>query len=78
MNLSSVAATHAAIVGVASSESAPLLRVAAGDAENSYVVHKIEGRAGIVGSRMPLGGPFLSQADIDRVKAWINAGAANN
>lgn len=78
MNLSSAAATHAAIVGVVSSERAPLLRVAAGDAENSYIVHKIEGRASIAGSRMPLGGPFLSQADIDRVKAWINAGAANN
>jgi mono/diheme cytochrome c family protein len=78
MNLSSAASTHAAVVGVASSQRAPLLRVAAGDAENSYLVHKIEGRAGIAGGRMPLGGTALSQTDIDRIKAWINAGAANN
>ena len=48
------------------------------DAENSYLIHKLDGRAGIVGDRMPVGGPFLSAADIDVIKQWINAGAANN
>ena len=48
------------------------------DAENSYLVHKLDGRAGIVGVQMPVGGPFLSQADIDVIKQWISAGAANN
>ena len=48
------------------------------DAENSYLIHKLDGRAGIVGDRMPPAGPFLSQADIDVIKQWINAGAANN
>ena len=48
------------------------------DAENSYLVHKLDGRADIVGDRMPVGGPFLSQADIDVIKQWINNGAANN
>ena len=48
------------------------------DAENSYLVHKLDGRAGIVGDRMPPSGPFLPQADIDVIKQWINAGAANN
>ena len=48
------------------------------DAENSYLVHKLDGRAGIVRDRMPVGGPFLSQADIDVIKRWINAGAQNN
>jgi hypothetical protein len=48
------------------------------DAENSYLVHKLDGRAGIVGVQMPVGGPFLSQADIDVIKQWINAGAQNN
>ncbi len=48
------------------------------DAENSYLIHKLDGRAGIVGDRMPVGGPFLSAADIDLIKQWINAGAANN
>ena len=48
------------------------------DAENSYLIHKLDGRAGIVGQRMPVGGPFLSAADIDVIKQWINAGAQNN
>ena len=48
------------------------------DAENSYLIHKLDGRAGMVGDRMPVGGPFLSQADIDVIKQWINAGAQNN
>jgi len=27
---------------------------------------------------MPLGGPFLDQATIDKVKSWIASGAPNN
>src|SRR5437762_709879 len=68
----------ASIVGVASVEQPALKRVAARDAANSYVVQKLEGAATITGSRMPLGGPFLDQATIDQVKAWINAGAQSN
>ena len=49
------------------------------DAENSYLIHKLDGRAGIVGARMPIGsGGFLSGDAIDVIKAWINAGAQNN
>jgi hypothetical protein len=69
---------YASIVGVASVEQSALKRVAPNDAANSYVVQKLEGAATITGSRMPLGGPFLDQATIDQVKAWINAGAQNN
>ena len=46
-----------------------------GDAENSYLVHKLDGRAGIVGERMPVGGPFLTATEIDVIKEWINEGA---
>lgn len=66
--------SYALLVGVASAEVPSLQRVQAGDAENSYLVHKIEGRAA-VGGRMPLGGPPLPQADIDLIKQWIVAGA---
>lgn len=66
--------SYALLVGVASAEVPSLQRVMAGDAENSYIVHKIEGRAA-VGGRMPLGGPQLSQANIDLIKQWIAAGA---
>ena len=49
------------------------------DAENSYLIHKLDGRAGIIGARMPVGGSsFLTDEAIDVIKAWINAGAQNN
>jgi len=70
--------TFAAIVGVASIEQPALKRVAPGDPDHSYLVQKIEGAAGISGQRMPLGGPFLAQAEIDLVRAWIAQGALNN
>lgn len=66
--------SYAMLVGVASAEVPSLQRVTAGNAENSYLVHKIEGRAA-VGGRMPLGGPPLSQANIDLIKQWIADGA---
>jgi hypothetical protein len=69
---------YASIVNVASVEQPALKRVKPGDPNNSYVVQKLEGAATIAGSRMPLGGPFLDQATIDQVRAWITAGAANN
>jgi mono/diheme cytochrome c family protein len=78
MNLTSASASFAALVNVASQQQPGFMRVKPGDAEASYLIHKLEGRAGISGDRMPQGGPFLSQAEIDSVKAWINAGATNN
>jgi uncharacterized protein (TIGR03118 family) len=70
--------SYASIVGVASIEKPALMRVKPGDAANSYLIEKLEGAAGIGGARMPLGGPYLDQATIDKIKAWINSGAANN
>ncbi len=49
-------------------------RVAAGDSDNSYLIHKLEGTA-TVGARMPQGGPFLDQATIDAIRTWIDQGA---
>jgi hypothetical protein len=54
------------------------MRVAPGDPETSYLVHKLDGRSSIVGSRMPQGGPFLSTTEINAVRAWVTAGAPNN
>jgi uncharacterized protein (TIGR03118 family) len=70
--------SFAALVGVASHEQPALMRVKPGDPDNSYLIQKLEGAAGISGSRMPLGGPFLDQATIDQVKSWIASGAPNN
>jgi uncharacterized protein (TIGR03118 family) len=70
--------SFAALVGVSSLEQPAVRRVKAGDPDNSYLIQKLEGAAGISGSRMPLGGPFLDQATIDQIKSWIQSGAANN
>jgi hypothetical protein len=69
--------SYALLVGAASQQSAGTLRVAPGRPDDSYLVHKIEGRAA-VGSRMPLGGPFLDDATIAVIREWIARGAQNN
>jgi hypothetical protein len=69
---------YTSIVGVASVEQPTLKRVKPGDPDNSYVVLKLQGTAGISGARMPFGGPYLDPATIDQVRAWVSAGAQNN
>jgi Bacterial Ig-like domain len=66
--------SYAALVNVPSVQVSSLRRVNPGDAANSYLLQKIEGRAA-VGSRMPLGGGALPQASIDLVRNWIASGA---
>ena len=71
--------SFANLVGVPSSNSPGAVRVIAGNPNNSYLVQKIEGAAGIVGLRMPRGGPpFLSDAQATMIRDWIAAGAQNN
>jgi hypothetical protein len=65
------------LVGVPSQEQPNLLRVKPGDPANSYMVHKIEGLAGIDGGQMPLGETPLPQATIDAIVQWISNGAPN-
>jgi len=48
------------------------------DAENSYLIHKLDGRAGIVGARMPPNGPFITDEALDIIKRWIDDGARDN
>jgi len=67
------------IVNVASRGKPGAIRVIPGDPENSYLVHKIEGRAGIVGRRMPFSGPpYLTDGQILILKRWIALGAPRN
>ena len=70
--------SFASLVAVPSTEQSTVARVAPSQPENSYLIRKLEGTAGIAGARMPFGGPFLDQATIDSVKSWIGAGAPNN
>jgi hypothetical protein len=65
------------LVGVPSVEQPNLLRVKPSDPANSYMLHKIEGAAGIVGGRMPLGETPLPQATIAAISQWISNGAPN-
>lgn len=58
-------ATHATII----------TRVTAGNGEGSLLVRKLRGTAG---SRMPQGGPFMSDSEILKFVNWINQGALNN
>jgi hypothetical protein len=69
--------TYASTVNVPASQMPSLMRVKPGDPDNSYLYRKLRGQ-GISGSRMPQGGPFLSQSEMDKVRDWILAGAPNN
>jgi len=70
---------YAALVGRASVERPALLRVAPGDPDNSYLVHKLEGGPNIAGERMPRGGgPFLTSGQMLVIRRWIAEGAQNN
>jgi hypothetical protein len=66
------------LVGVPSAEVPSLLRVMPGDPDESYLVLKLQGSAGIVGGQMPLGGPYLPQSTIDAIRQWITDGAPNS
>ncbi len=68
--------SYANLVGVdATSESK--VRVIPGNADQSYLVIKLEGRQS-VGARMPLGGAALDNIDLANIKNWINQNAVNN
>ena len=69
--------SFASLVNVPSTQVA-LDLVEPNDAENSYLIHKLDGRDGIVGDRMPYDAEFLSEADIEVIKQWINDGAQDN
>src|SRR5688572_4445964 len=76
MNLTSVAASYAALVGIASLEVPALQRVTAGNPDNSYLIRKLEGGPNIVANRMPLAGSPLPQTTIDSIRLCITNGAA--
>jgi hypothetical protein len=78
LNLTS-AASYAALVNVSSGQRPGVLRVSPGDPENSYLIHKLEGRPSIVGLRMPRTmGPFLTEGQMLVIRRWIELGAPNN
>ncbi|MGE5337462.1 MAG: hypothetical protein ACM3PU_06515 [Gemmatimonadota bacterium] len=67
--------SYGLLVGVPSTEVPSILRVEAGNPDNSYLIQKLEGHA-TVGARMPFGGPYLDAATIAVIRQWITSGAA--
>ena len=71
-------ANHARLVNVTSPMSGEVY-VIPNDAQNSYLVKKLENRQGSDNcSRMPVGGSALDNVDLMNIKNWINTGAQNN
>ena len=66
--------SYSQLLGVASVEVPSLLRVKAGDPDNSYIIQKLEGHAA-VGAQMPFGGPPLAASTIAFIRQWIGDGA---
>ena len=75
LNLTEVA--YANLVGTARLKPG-VQRVIPGDPDNSYLIHKLEGRGGIFGVRMPYNGPPLTDGQILVIRTWIRNGADNN
>jgi hypothetical protein len=72
-------AAYNALVGVASRNKPGATLVIPGDADNSYLVQKLEGAPGIVGERMPrTGGPYLTSGQMLVLRFWIQQGARND
>jgi len=69
--------SYASLVNVASTQEPAKTRVVPGDAANSYIVIKLEGRQ-TSGGRMPLGGSALNANSIQNIKNWVSKGAKNN
>ncbi len=74
MDLSSAAASFNSLINISSFQEPTIFRVAVGDSDSSYLIHKLEGTS-MQGVRMPLGGPFLDQATINVLRLWIDTGA---
>ena len=72
-------AAYDQLVNVASVQKPAILRVAPGDPDGSYLVHKLEGTPGITGLRMPRNGPpFLTSGQMTILRRWIEIGAPRN
>jgi mono/diheme cytochrome c family protein len=78
LNLTSAAASYKALVGVFTVEQPTVEFVSPGNAANSYLIQKLQGAVTISGKQMPLGGPYLSAAQITQIAQWIAAGPQND
>ena len=85
LDMSTQAAAYANLVGVAAAGTGCAgtgTRVVQGNAAMSILWEKVDaetaGTAAPCGSPMPLTGAALTQAQVNEIASWINAGAMNN
>lgn len=76
LTMGDAATTHGNLVDVVSPTSGEI-RVIPGNAQDSYLVKKLEGRAAF-GAQMPQGGPPLDAIDLANIRNWIEQGAQSN
>jgi hypothetical protein len=78
MSLRNASESFANLVNTASVQNPGVFRVQPGNADNSYIIQKLENAPGILGTRMPQTGAILSSDQINLIRQWINDGALNN
>ena len=79
LNLKNASTSYAALVNVGSTGKSGAVRVIPGNPSGSYLIQKLEGAADIVGLRMPRNGPpYLTDAQTQLIRQWIQNGAPNN
>jgi hypothetical protein len=67
------------LINITSLQKPGVPRVVPGNPDASYLAQKIGGTVGITGRRMPFNGPpYLTDGQIQIVRAWIEQGAQNN
>jgi hypothetical protein len=70
--------SYAQIVNRPSSEISSFARVEPQQPDRSYLYLKVTGAPGIVGEKMPFGGPYLSDSQLQLIRDWIRRGAPND
>ncbi|HMF95137.1 MAG TPA: c-type cytochrome [Vicinamibacterales bacterium] len=79
LNLKNASTSYPALVNAGSTGKSGAIRVIPGNPSGSYLIQKLEGAADIVGLRMPRNGPpYLTDAQVQLIRQWIQNGAPNN
>ena len=62
------------LINVPSPRDSNLIRVVPGDPDASFMIQKLQGTQ-TLGDRMPDGGPYLTTAQVNVIRQWIQDGA---
>ena len=63
------------LINVPSPRNPNLIRVVPRDPDASFLIQKLQGADGLLGERMPDGGPYLTTAQVNVIRQWIQDGA---